>query len=142
MRDEIDLGSGMDWFQFASATMIILLLLVTTGPVGTASSYLWGEAVPECELITGVVVETHNYTDEGHNVSEEPWIHSNWAILVQVEDGWAGTSSRKGVWVSESIWEGYQVGDDAVEIICEVQEHQSFTDLIENMTKNGWLWNA
>ena len=127
--------------QLMFGIIALLLVISATSPVGSIGQYWLGEQVPDCEVIVGTVVEIHNYTAEGHNLSEEPWIHSNWAIVVQVNDEWAGTSEKQGVWVTERVASQYEIGDMATEIICEVKEHQSLMQLFENMTANGWLWS-
>ena len=139
MREEIEpLGDGAAWIQVTILAFVVLIISPGADYGGEWVSHLWDSGMPECEMVVGTVVAKHNYTD-----SDEEWaddIQSNWAIEVSVDDSWAGTSDWVGIWVSESIYNNYEVGDQAAEIICEVKEHDNLMDAIEGMIENGWIY--
>ena len=134
VRDQL-YEDAVNWGQLLLLVLVVGAILPGGEGITEIGGYVWGEQMPECDYIVGTIVAKHNY-------SQEVWADDGgtWAIEVSVEDSWAGSESWLGIWVSESVYDSYSVGDQASELICEVSEHESILAMFEDMINNGWLY--
>lgn len=106
-----------------AGAIFVACLLVLAAPIGS----MYGEinpSTPECSIVAGTIVHKEN-DDAGYR------------LYVDLADGWDDSEEGYKVWVGNTTYQEYQIGDSYSEIVCNLDAYNEIRQFIDHLTTIG-----